>query len=86
MLFPLTIDHNSVKDHLSMAIETGELSAEEEARAEKLLAAPHAEVNKIILHALKATYNDDIGAVLDDFIDDAAFTALNMYKEKNTDD
>lgn len=86
MLFPLTIDHNSVKDHLSMAIETGELSAEEEARAEKLLAAPHAEVNKIILHALKATYNDDIDAVLDDFIDDAAFTALNMYKEENTDD
>lgn len=86
MLFPLTIDHNTVKDHLSMAIETGELSAEEEARAEKLLAAPHAEVNKIILHALKTTYNDDIDAVLDDFIDDAAFTALNMYKKENTDD
>lgn len=44
MLFPLTIDHNSVKDHLTMVIETGELSAEEEARAEKLLAAPHAQV------------------------------------------
>lgn len=86
MLFPLTIDHNSVKDHLSMAIETGELSAEEEARAEKLLAAPHAEVNKIILHALKATYNDDIDAVLDDFIDDTAFTALNLFAKDKADD
>lgn len=86
MLFPLTIDHNTVKDHLSMAIETSELSAEEEARAEKLLAAPNAQVNKIILYALKATYNDDIDAALDDFIDDAAFTALNMYKKENTDD
>lgn len=86
MLFPLVIDHNTVKDHLSMTIETGELSAQEEAQAERLLAAPHAEINKIILHALKATYNDDIDAVLDDFIDDAAFTALNMYKEENTDD
>ena len=86
ILFPLTIDHNSVKDHLAMVIETGELSAEEEARAQKLLAASNAEVNKIILYALKATYNDDIDAALDDFIDDAAFTALNMYKKENTDD
>lgn len=86
MLFPLVIDHNTVKDHLSMTIETGELSAEEEARAEKLLAAPHAEVNKIILHALKTTYNDDIDAVLDDFIDDATFTALNMFGEDKADD
>lgn len=86
MLFPLTIDHNTVKDHLSMVIETGELSAEEEARAEKLLAAPHAEINKIILHALKATYNDDLDAALDDFIDDAAFTALNMFAKDEADD
>lgn len=86
MLFPLTIDHNSIRDHLTMAIETGELSAQEETQAEKLLVAPYAEVNKIILHALKATYNDDIDAALDDFIDDAAFTALNMYKEENADD
>ena len=86
MLFPLTIDHNSIRDHLAMAIETGELSAQEETQAEKLLAASNAQVNKIILHALKATYNDDIDAALDDFIDDAAFTALNMYKEENTDD
>ncbi len=85
MFFPLTIDHNSVKDHLAMTIETGELSAQEEAQAKRLLAAPHAEVNKIILHALKATYNDDIAAALDDFIDDAAFTALNMFEE-NADD
>ena len=85
MLFPLIIDHNSVKDHLAMAIETGELSAQEKAQAEKLLAAPHAEVNKIILYALKATYNDDIAAALDEFIDDAAFTALNMFEE-NADD
>lgn len=86
MLFPLTINHNSVKDHLAMAIETGELSAEEETRAEKLLAASNAQVNKIILYALKATYNDDIDAALDDFIDDAAFTALGMFKEDETDD
>lgn len=86
MLFPLTIDHNTVKDHLSMTIETGELSAEEEARAERLLAAPNTQVNKIILYALKATYNDDIDAVLDDFIDDATFTALNMFEEDEADD
>ena len=85
MLFPLTIDHNTVRDHLSMAIETGELSAKEEAVAKRILAAPNATVNKIILYALKATYNDDIAAVLDDFIDDAAFTALNMFEE-NADD
>lgn len=85
MLFPLTIDHNTVKDHLSMVIETGELSAQEEAQAEKLFAASNAQVNKIILYALKTTYNDDIDAVLDDFIDDAAFTALNMFEE-NADD
>lgn len=86
MLFPLTIDHNSIRDHLAMAIETGELSAQEETQAEKLLAAPHAEVNKIILHALKATYNDDLDAALDDFIDDAAFTALNMFGEDEAHD
>ena len=86
MLFPLTIDHNSIRDHLAMAIETGELSAQEETQAEKLLAAPHAEVNKIILHALKTTYNDDIDAVLDDFINDATFTALNMFGEDDADD
>lgn len=86
MLFPLTIDHNSIRDHLAMAIETGELSAQEETQAKKLLAAPHAEVNKIILHALKATYNDDIDAVLDDFIDDAAFTALNLFAKDKADD
>lgn len=86
MLFPLTIDHNSIRDHLAMAIETGELSAQEETQAEKLLAAPHAEVNKIILHALKTTYNDDIDAVLDDFINDATFTALNMFGEDEADD
>ena len=86
MLFPLIIDHNSVKDHLAMAIETGELSTQEEAQAEKLLAAPNATVNKIILYALKATYNDDIDAALDDFIDDAAFTALGMFAKDETDD
>lgn len=86
MLFPLTIDHNTVKDHLSMAIETGELSAQEEAQAEKLFAASNAQVNKIILYALKTTYNDDIDAVLDDFIDDATFTALNMFGEDEADD
>lgn len=86
MLFPLTIDHNSVKDHLTMVIETGELSAKEEAQAERLLAASNAQVNKIILYALKATYNDDIDTALDDFIDDAAFTTLGMFVKDKTDD